>query len=79
MRATPYCYTATGELGDVRHVMVSFGFPEKFDPPAYYRIVIEGPGGVPSFEAPSVSQPPLGSFPQSVSCGLRFMIGSDPS
>jgi hypothetical protein len=68
-----YRFTAEGEPGDRRHVLMSFKFVERFDPPGHYKIQVEGPGATPSFKAASAFQP-VGVFPQSVSYALTFVI-----
>lgn len=69
-----YRFTAAGERGTRRHVLMSFKFLERFDPPGHYRICVEGPDGDPRLEAPPAFQP-VGIFPQIVSYALTFVIG----
>ena len=69
-----YRYTAPVAPGEVRHLMLRFDFRERLTPPARYCIWVEAPDGSPRFEAPSVVQPAVGAFPQSVCYALSFTI-----
>ena len=68
-----YRFTAKGAPGDRQHVLISFKYVERADPPGHYKIQVEGPGGAPSFEAPRSYQP-VGTFPQDVCYALTFVI-----
>jgi hypothetical protein len=69
-----YRYTADGAPGQVQHALLRFEFPRRLSPPARYAIWVEGAGGSPRAEAPSVFQPALGAFPQTVCYALSFRI-----
>ena len=69
-----YRFTADGRPGEIRHVVMSFLFPEKRDPPAKYRVLLEAMGSASGIEAPTAFQPPVGLFPQRVPYALSFVI-----
>ena len=69
-----YCFIGDGQAGEIRHVVMSFLFPEKRDPPARYRVLLEATGAGVELEAPTAYQPPVGLFPQRVPYALSFVL-----